>query len=345
MAGTEQLLEEKNILILHGDDAFSIEREVKRALATLGSPTEVEMNSMRLDGKTASMEDIHNAVTTLPFFGDRRLVVLTNPLGRGDKTRQEKLTQTLEGTPPSTTVILIVEDHTRWRKDANGKWNQHWDTLSDAHWLTRWVNDHPQAENRAFALPETKTMHEWVLREAKEQGGKLDAEAAQELAAHVGNETSIASQEIAKLLMYVNFARPVTREDVIALVSEAGTTDAFAMVDALVEGRTREAQQMIRALLDDTPPEVVLGTVVFRIRQLIQVREALEAREDLKTLVDKRIIFGGRQTDVIRKQAQRFSLTTLKGIYHRLLEMDVQSKTSQTDLTTNLEMLVVELGN
>lgn len=343
MVESVPLTEEKNILILHGDDAFSIEREVKRALSTLGSPTEAEMNSMRLDGKTTSAEEIHNAVTTLPFFGDRRMVILSSALGKGDKSRQEKLSKTLDGAPSSTTVILIVEDHTRWRKDADGRWERFWEVLTDSHWLMQWARNHPQAEVKAFALPDLKTMPEWILRETRDQGGKMDADAANELEQHVGNETSVASQEINKLLTYVNFARPVTREDVIALVAEAGTADAFAMADALVEGRTRAAQQMIRALLDDTPPEVVLGSIIFRIRQLIQVREALDSGEDLKTLVDKRIIFRGKQEETARNQARRFSMFALKGIYRRLLEIDLQAKTSQIDLATNLEMLVVEI--
>ena len=186
-------------------------------------------------------------------------------------------------------------------------------------------------------------MPNWITREVKELGGKIEADAAGELAAHVGNETSIASQEIVKLLTYVNSARPVTREDVMLLVSESGSADAFAMTDALAEGRSKEAQQMMRTLLDDNPPEVVLGAIIFRFRQLIQVREALDAGDNLQSLVEKRIVFGGKQLDAIQRQARRFSLTALKAIYRHLLEIDLQAKTSQVDLASNLEMLVMEL--
>jgi DNA polymerase III delta subunit len=120
-----------------------------------------------------------------------------------------------------------------------------------------------------------------------------------------------------------------------------GSTDVFTMLDKLMDGRTREAQSLMHRLLDDNTPEVILGAVIYRFRQLIQVREALDAGQDLKELVDKRVLFRnqvGKYTDA----ARRTSLDKLEGIYRHLLEMDVQSKTSQADLATGLEMLVVE---
>jgi len=333
----------KNIQVLHGDDAFSISREVKHALGLLGSPTETEMNSLRLDGKTTSQEEIHNAVTTLPFFGSQRLVILDGMAGRMDKARQEKFIKTLEGMPPSTILVLVLEDHRKWRKDGT-QWLQSWEVLNESHWLVQWLNGKSNVAVKAFPLPDAREMDAWILKEAVAQGGKFAPDAAHELSQFVGNDTSIASQEIGKLLMYVNGKRPVSRDDVVALVSDAGTSDAFSMLDAMLEGRTKEAQAMLHRLLDDTPPEVVMGAMVHRFRQLIQVRDALDAGDDLQKLVSQRIIFGGKQAERVSSQARRFSIARLKEIYHRLLELDIQSKTSAVDLGVNLEILAVELS-
>jgi len=82
--------------------------------------------------------------------------------------------------------------------------------------------------------------------------------------------------------------------------------------------------------------------VIHRFRQLIQVREALDAREDLKVLVERKVLFGN-QVGKYSTAARRFTMNQLIGIYDRLLQMDVQSKTSSVGLDTNLEMLVMEL--
>jgi len=72
------------------------------------------------------------------------------------------------------------------------------------------------------------------------------------------------------------------------------------------------------------------------------VREALDAGDDLKELANKRVIFFNQVNDY-SKAARRFSMQRLEEIYRRLLQMDVQAKTSQVDLATNLEMLIIEV--
>lgn len=334
-----------NIHIMHGDDSFSLSRRIKELLASAGDPAEVDINTTRLDGKLASFEDIQTATSTLPFFGSARWIVVESALSKIDKTKNEKFQHLLETLPPINHLVMILDDHQRWRKDANGNWIQVWETLHEGHWLMQWVKDHAaQVEVLAFPLPDEKAMDAWVNAEVKRQGGAIEVEATRELSRHVGNETSIASQEIAKLLMYVNFTCPITVKDVIELVSVEGSADVFVMLDALVEGRTKEAQSLMHHLLEEDPPEVILGAVSHRFRQLILVREALDAREDLKVLVDRKVIFNN-QVSKYTTHARRFTMKKLEGFYRRLLEMDLQAKISQTDLATNLEMFVMELVN
>lgn len=331
------------IHLLHGDDSFSLNRAIKELLAAAGDPAEVDMNTTRLDGKTASFEDIQTAANTLPFFGGARWLVVDAALAKIDKSRTEKFQRMLDALPPENHLVLAVDDHQRWRKDANGRWIQVWETLYDGHWLMQWAAKNSQLEVKAYPLPDEKAMDSWVLEEVKRQKGKIEPEAAHELSQHVGNETSIASQEITKLLTYVDYKRAITAQDVIELVSDEGSADVFVMLDALVEGRTREAQNLMHTLLESDAPEVILGAVSHRFRQLIQVREALDAREDLKVLVDRKVLFNN-QTTKYSTHARRFSMEQLESLYRHLLEIDLKSKTSFTDMESDLETLVVEIG-
>jgi DNA polymerase-3 subunit delta len=332
------------IHLLHGDDSFSLNRAIKELLAAAGDPAEVDMNTTRLDGKATSFEEIQNAVNTLPFFGGARWVIVDSALAKIDKSRTEKFLHLLENIPPNNQLVLIVDDHQRWRKDASGRWIQVWETLNENHWLMKWAQSRPQIEIKSYPLPDEKAMDAWISTEVKRQSGSIEPEAARELSRHLGNETSIASQEITKLLTYVNYQRAVSAKDVIELVSEEGSADVFVMLDAMVEGRTQEAQRLMHTLLEQDPPEVILGAVSHRFRQLIQVREALDNREDLKALVDRKVIFNN-QAAKYTQHARRYSMERLENIYRGLLQMDIQSKTSFTDMTNELEVLVVEISN
>ena len=329
--------------LLRGDDTFSIEQRIKTLIAALGDDFDPAMNLSKLDGKTASLEDIRTSVSTLPFFGSSRLVILESALNRVDKGQHEKFLSILDSLPPVNHLVLVVTDHPRWRKDPGGNWARAWETLTPAHWLIKALSANPCAEIIDEALPAEREMDRWISNEVKRQGGVIGADAASELVQHVGNDTSVASQEIAKLLIYVDFKRPVSRQDVLELVSEEGSVDVFKMLDLWLEGNLREAQAMMHRLLDDQPAEVILGAVIHRFRTLIQVREVLDERGDLRDLVNKRLLFGN-QVDAYSRAARRFPMARMEEIYRRLLEIDLQSKTSQKDLATGLELLVIQIS-
>ena len=329
--------------LLRGDDTFSIEQRIKTLIAALGDDFDPAMNLSKLDGKTASLEDIRTSVSTLPFFGSSRLVILESALNRVDKGQHEKFLSILDSLPPVNHLVLVVTDHPRWRKDPGGNWARAWETLTPAHWLIKALSANPCAEIIDEALPAEREMDRWISNEVKRQGGVIGADAASELVQHVGNDTSVASQEIAKLLIYVDFKRPVSRQDVLELVSEEGSVDVFKMLDLWLEGNLREAQAMMHRLLDDQPAEVILGAVIHRFRTLIQVREVLDERGDLRDLVNKRLLFGN-QVDAYSRAARRFPMARMKEIYRRLLEIDIESKTSQVDMAVNLETLILQVS-
>ena len=341
----------RHIHIIRGNDQFSIDLHIQNIIAQLGSDFDASMNLARMDGKQSSHDELSLAVTSLPFFGSSRLVILANANALLDKKQQEKTTRVLESAPETTHLVLIVEDRTRWRKDERNDWQSYWELLNPDHWLVTWATARDNVELLDSPMPEERKMPEWVMKEAKRQGGQMTQDAAVELSRHTGCDTSIASQEIAKLLMYVNFERAVSVDDVIECVSVEGSADTFKMLDHLMAGQKKESQAMMRQLLEDTQPEMILGAVAHRFRQILQVREALDASGDISSLVKSRVIFSN-QVGAFTQAARRYPVPRLKEIFARLLEMDVQNKiwdeTSslgeiQVDLKTNLEMLVMEL--
>jgi len=329
--------------LLRGDDPYSIRLRLIQIQESLGADFDAAMNLSRLDGRSALMEDIRTALSTLPFFGSSRLVIIEHPLGKGEKSRQDAFTTILNSVPPTTHLVLIVEDHQKWRRNQGG-WQQVWETLNDAHWLVKWFSGNPQAEIIDIGLPDVRHMPTWIVAEAKRQGGKIEPAAASELSQHTGNDTSIASQEIAKLLMYVDFKRAVNREDVLELVSAEGSTDVFEMLDRLMGGQTSEAQAMMHRLLDDSQPEIILGAIIHRFRQLLLISETLEYGEEPADSARKLGILPKKVGDYTNA-AKRYGPEKLERFYHHLLEMDLQAKTSQTDLATSLELFVVQAGN
>jgi len=85
--------------------------------------------------------------------------------------------------------------------------------------------------------------------------------------------------------------------------------------------------------------------VVRQFRLLLQAREVLHsggsAREIMQQVEDAKSAF---VADKLVSQAKYFSLADLDAIYHKLVEIDEEIKTSRTEVDTALYVLTAALA-
>ncbi len=315
-----------NILFLYGTDEFAISRRLHEIVAKTDKDG---MNTSRLAARLASDEELNNAVNSMPFLSDKRLVILSNPSAKyATPDARRKFSAFLSKVPPTTLLILheAVEP-----KEA------------DKHWLVKWTAKAEGAKAEAFMAPRARDMAGWIVNEAKKQGGSIEPPAAARLAEITGEDTRQAAQEIAKLLAYVNWARPVKVTDVEAVSVSTAQGDVFALVDGLALGKGREAQSMLRRLLEEQDAMSLWGMVIRQFRLLIQAREVMDAHGMVPD-VQEALGVHPFVAEKVYAQAKRFSLPALESIYRRLLKMDEAAKTSEMPLDLSLEMFVAELA-
>jgi len=335
------------VYIFHGDDQLAIEKAVAEMAAALGDPSTADLNIARLDGHLNNPEEVGMAAYAMPFLAARRLVVFSNPLKRlTNKTAQERFIRLLDGLPPTTALVLVIEDSSKNRKNRQGEWEKSWQVLKNSHWLVKWADGAGERVlRRCYPLPSAREMKGWIVNQARQMGGQFLPEAAAALAGQTGSDTSFASQEILKLLTYVDFSRPVESDDVLTLALSGGDqTDVFSMTDALADGNTREASRHLHHLLENQEPHSLFYLVVRQFRLLIMAREVLDegggAAEIMKELRQPKFV-----ADKLARQAQRFSMTDLENIYRRLLTVDEAAKTSRTTIDLALDLLIARLAS
>jgi DNA polymerase-3 subunit delta len=185
-------------------------------------------------------------------------------------------------------------------------------------------------------------MSGWIVNETKNQGGQIEPRAAEMLKEMVGVDTRQAGMEIAKLLAYANWARPINSQDVEAVSIVTSQQSVFDFVDALANGNGKSAQHFLHRLLENEDAFSLWGMVVRQFRLLIQAREILDGRGN-KDDVARALGIHPFVAEKTTQQAARFSIESLESIYHRLLEIDEGVKTSQVTLDLAMDTLVVEL--
>jgi DNA polymerase III subunit delta len=318
-----------NLYFLFGNDEFAITRKLKEFESDFTDPTSADMNTARLEARSMDENDLNNAVNAMPFLAKRRLVLLQNPSSKYNNPSARKKFLEFVAKAPETTRLVMFESVEP--KEA------------EKHWLVKWGEKNSKSiQTKAFMLPRLKDMAGWIINETKNQSGKIEPRAAEMLKDMVGVDTRQAGMEIAKLLAYVNWARPVTAQDVEAVCIVTSQQSVFDFVDALANGNGKSAQHLLHRLLESEDGFSLWGMVVRQFRLLLQAREILDAR--------------GNQNDVARalgvhpfvaekttQQAARFSIESLETIYRKLLTIDEGVKTSQITLDLALDTLVVEL--
>jgi DNA polymerase-3 subunit delta len=355
------------IYILHGDDAFAIHKNIAAMEAKLGAPGMADLNTTRLDGRQASLDDLRAAAFAMPFLAERRLVVVTNPLARfsskgmregspedtssssqlsaAARAGREKFLALLDAVPSTTALVLVIDDA---RVRRRGEWQ--WEVLTPTHWLHRWAN---QAGKRAWiqecGLPTIEEMPGWVRKQAETLHGQFSSQAARALAEHVGPDTEMAAQEIIKLLTYVDYKRPVEEDDVALLTAQTNQASVFTLVDAMGERNGQRALQTLHSMMEENDPADLFGMIVRQFRLLLEAREVLDEGGGVETISKEVKDRSGNplHSFVAQKlagQAQQFTLAGLEDIYHRLLEIDVAMKTSQMPAEVAFDTFIAELA-
>lgn len=318
------------VYIFHGDDEFSLYRQLAALKSKLGDPSLADLNTTILDGRSADLRELENAVKAMPFLADRRLVMVKHAAALGEKPASRKRFLELLTECPRTTALVLVEDEVL--KNDQGK-------KGDLHWLEAWGRKAgDKALVRLFAVPKGGRLVEWIVERARELGGVISTQAAARLAGQVGSDLRTLDQELNKLLAYVNLEREIGIEDVQLLAIQEYQESVFALVDAIGD-RDREAAVFhFHNLLADQDALRVLGMIVRQFRILLLAKEELENSGNIRGVLEKFNLHW--MIGKITRQVNKYSMSELLEIYHRLLEVEEAFKMGEMDVDLGIDLLI-----
>ena len=326
--------------ILHGDNEFEISERLAGFKQKIGDDSLRDLNITMLDGRKTTLSEIQHAADAMPFLADKRLVIVEGLLTRlasrktkeGDEAApsgaaKDFLNSLIEYVPhlPDTTRLVFAE----------------YQLLNPRHQLVQLAGQQKGKTVIECKQPPAAELPRWIMDRATKRGGSIEPAAATRLAALIGSDLRRLDSEINKLLTYVNARRSITEKDVLLLVSEAGTSSVFDLVDALGQRDGKRAAHELHHLLDQGEnPLGLLAMIVRQYRLLILVKE-LQARRLPPDAMAKEL---GQHPFVIKKlneQARNYrDSAQLETIYRRLLEIETEIKTGQTSDVLALDLLV-----
>lgn len=333
----------KLLYIFYGADEFSQREELAKLCREFASQQLGDLNTTKLDGARLSLDQLRTACNVVPFFAEKRVIVINGLLARFEPKQpredgghgagrrasksgldKEDLAQLLLSLPDP---IVVVTLDGQIRASANP--------------LLKLLES--AASVRAFQVPAGHALVRWILARFEEKGGKASRGAAERLASLVGPDLRVLDSEVEKLTVYAA-GREVQRSDVDQLVPEAHQDTVFDLINALLRGEQGQALSLLRDLLGTGAAATQLLFMITRqFRHLLLAKDSTGAGRVGLTAAQRSAGLNEWGLSRCRELARRYTWSQLEGVYERLLEVDVASKTGRIDPAIALELLTVEL--
>ena len=319
-----------SVILFYGDDVFGIEEHVQKLLVDMKLMDNGQINVSKFQASSTNFGEIRSSCRVVPFLGDSRIVLLTDVIQKGKKTKASKLVDELiKFLPdiPFTTLLLIIEPS---KLASNSK-------------LLKAVKSLEYGKVYSYMLPDKDKLVNWIRERTRTLGGEITLAGANALADIGTNDTRRLSSEIDKLLAYVNWEDSIDIVDVVQLVPAAGQADIFLLVDSVAHGNAHRAVSELYRLISsgDRDHIGIFAMIVRQYRLLLQVKEILDAGGNVSVIKIKLGLHDFVANKLVR-QSHRYTIETLEYIYKRLGAMDLAMKTG-ADHELALDIMVAGL--
>ena len=307
------------VYLLYGEEDY-LKKQYKEKLQKALVPEGDTMNVSVYEGKDIRPGEIIDLAETMPFFADRRLILLTN--SGVFKSAGDELAEYMKAIAP-TACFVFVEDEV----DKRSK-----------------MFKNVKAAGRVveFTRQNEQVLTQWILSRLKRENKKITQSVMQQFLNTVGTDMEYIDKELEKLLCYCMDKEVIEAEDVNAVCVQQTTSKIFDMVNAIADKNQKHALELYYDLLAlKEPPMRILFLVARQFQILLQVKELGGKGHDSKFIAAK----AGVPEFALRRnqgQARSFTKEQLYQAVTDCVEAEEAVKTGNLNDRMAVELLIVK---
>jgi DNA polymerase III delta subunit len=303
-------------LTLTGENSFGLQRELHQLTAAF-VVEQGELALERIDGQEASLDQMREALTGLPFLASKKLVVLRAP--GANKQFAEQAEQLLSELP-DTNDVIIVEPKVDKR-------------LSYYKFLKK------STDFREFPELDQNGLARWLTEVVKTQNGSLSSSDARYLVERIGANQQLLSNELEKLLLYDT---KITRQTIDLLTDPAPQSTIFQLLEAAFAGQTKRALDLYaEQRAQRVEPQQIVAMLTWQLHVLAIIKTAGERSADQIAKEARLNPFVVRKSQGITR---KLALPELKKLIAELLQIDTKSKRTSLDIDEALQHYLLTLS-
>ena len=267
----------KHCYLLYGEEPYLVQQyktRLKNALSVEGDT----MNTSVFSGKDIRPEALIDLAETLPFFAERRVILVENS-GFFKKSTEELAAYM--GELPETSYFIFAEEDV----DKRGK-------------MYKQVKKYGSVVE--FKRQTDAVLMQWILGTLKKENKRITRSVMELFLSKTGNDMELITQELEKLLCYTMEKEVIEAEDVEAICANQISGKIFDMVDAIGRKEKKKALDLYYDLLMLKEPYKSMASKVgvpeFAVRKYTGqarafdslrleeiMRECVQTEENIKT--------------------------------------------------------------
>ncbi|MDE7331990.1 MAG: DNA polymerase III subunit delta [Lachnospiraceae bacterium] len=310
-----------HIYLLYGEEGY-LRRQYRDKLkeAIIGDDN---MNYHYYEGKDVSIGEVIDQAETMPFFAEKRLIVMEN--SGLLKSGGEMLAEYLAG-PAQTVFFVFVETEVDKRSRL-------YKTISSKGCAVE------------FAVQDEATLKRWILGMVKKEKKQISGRALDFFLEKTGTDMENIRRESEKLFCYCLDREVITEADIEEVCTKRIGNHIFDMVSAIADKKQKRALELYYELLaQKEPPMRILFLIARQFNLLLQVKE-LKGKGYQNKAIGGKVGLPGFVAGKYVTQSSRFGTKDLREALEACVAAEEAIKTGRMNDSISVEMLIIQYSS
>lgn len=339
-----------NVYLFYGEEAYkrrNYKEKLKKQIAGDGN-----INYAFFEGKDIDFSAVYDSVVTMPFFADRRLVVVENS-GKFKAAKKSAASDQEEN--PDGEDMASVTAVARKSAGADAMLEKILADLPETTCLaffeeevnkTRKIYKTIASRGKVIecAPDDKETVIRWLARGFAGDNKKIRKSTAELIIDRIGCDYDRLRKEYEKIVAYAGDREEITDDDVLAVTSEDIESRIFDMLDAMSARNTARVLEHYYGLIANKEhPLYLLAMIRIQFRTMLQVAELdMEgmSRYEIASRLKKRDFV----VDKSLRSVRYFPPSRIEQILDMISDTDKRIKNGDIDEQIGVEMLLVDFS-
>jgi len=307
------------VIFLYGLDTYRSSKKLKQIIEAYRKIHKTGLSLKYIDAKKITLKELQNETKQISIFKEKKLIVLMDTFLNVDfKKDFIKQGKTFVG---SDNLFVFYERDKILKRDVLFKF------------LIK------NAKFQEFNFLEGLKLRNWLEREFKSRGAKIEKGALEKFISFIDNDSWQMINELEKLAHYKN-GEIIKAADVGLLIRPKVEPNIFKTIEAIALKDKKRALKLLREhMKKGDSPFYLFSMINYQFRNLLIIKDLLIKNLSLHNL-------SGLHPFVVRKNralAEKFEFSELKKIYQKMFEIDFNIKTGKSDPETALDLFITEI--